>query len=566
MQPESLAESEMAAEVSPLAGKTAPASMLVNVPRLVTAYFSGRPDPAVPSQRVAFGTSGHRGSAFDNAFNEAHILAISQAICEHRHGASITGPLFIGIDTHALSIPALASALEVFAANGVTTMIDAHDGYTPTPVISHAILTTNRNRSGGLADGVVITPSHNPPEDGGFKYNPPNGGPADTDVTGWIERRANALLEADLRGVRRMPFERARRSACVHRYDYIGPYVADLANVVDMEAIRASGVTVGIDPLGGAAVGYWQPIIERYGLAATIVSDTVDPAFAFMTLDWDGNIRMDCSSPYAMARLIGMHDKFDVAFANDTDADRHGIVTRSNGLMNPNHYLAVAVSYLFANRADWPACSAVGKTIVSSGIIDRIAAKLGRKLVETPVGFKWFVDGLVGGSFGFAGEESAGASFLRRDGTVWTTDKDGLILGLLAAEITARSRRDPGQVFDGITRELGVPFYERIDAPASVEQKNLLKSLLPDRLGIKELAGEPVRATLNAAPGNGQPFGGIKVVAENGWFAARPSGTEDIYKIYAESFRNEAHLKQIQQEAQDAIAGVFEDVKAPGGG
>ncbi|MEO6381715.1 MAG: phosphoglucomutase (alpha-D-glucose-1,6-bisphosphate-dependent) [Nitrobacter sp.] len=556
----------MAAEVSPLAGKTAPASMLVNVPRLVTAYFSGRPDPAVPSQRVAFGTSGHRGSAFDNSFNEAHIQAISQAICEHRHGASITGPLFIGIDTHALSIPALASALEVFAANGVTTMIDAHDGYTPTPVISHAILTTNRNRSGGLADGVVITPSHNPPEDGGFKYNPPNGGPADTNITGWIERRANALLEADLRGVRRIPFERARRSACVHRYDYIGPYVADLANVVDMEAIRASGVTVGIDPLGGAAVGYWQPIIERYGLAATIVSDAVDPAFAFMTLDWDGKIRMDCSSPYAMARLIGMRDEFDVAFANDTDADRHGIVTRSNGLMNPNHYLAAAISYLFANRVDWSAGCAVGKTIVSSGIIDRVAVKLGRKLVETPVGFKWFVDGLVGGLFGLAGEESAGASFLRRDGTVWTTDKDGLILGLLAAEITARTRRDPGEVFEGITRELGVPFYERIDAPANVEQKNLLKWLSPDRLGIKELAGEPVRATLNAAPGNGQPFGGIKVVAENGWFAARPSGTEDIYKIYAESFRNEAHLKQIQQEAQDAIAGVFEDVKAPGGG
>jgi len=566
MQPEPLAESEMAAEVSPLAGKTAPASMLVNVPRLVTAYFSGRPDPAVPSQRVAFGTSGHRGSAFNNAFNEAHILAISQAICEHRRGARITGPLFIGIDTHALSIPALASALEVFAANGVTTMIDAHDGYTPTPVISHAILTTNRNRSGSLADGVVITPSHNPPEDGGFKYNPPNGGPADTDITGWIERRANALLEADLRCVRRMSFERARRSASVHRYDYIGPYVADLANVIDMEAIRASGVTVGIDPLGGAAVGYWQPIIERYGLAATIVSDAVDPAFAFMTLDSDGKIRMDCSSPYAMARLIGMRDKFDVAFANDTDADRHGIVTRSNGLMNPNHYLAAAISYLFANRADWPAGSAVGKTIVSSGIIDRVAAKLGRKLVETPVGFKWFADGLLGGSFGFAGEESAGASFLRRDGTVWTTDKDGLILGLLAAEITARTRRDPGEVFEGITRELGVPFYERIDAPANVEQKNLLKWLSPDRLGIKELAGEPVRATLNAAPGNGQPFGGIKVVADNGWFAARPSGTEDIYKIYAESFRDEAHVKQIQQEAQKAIAGMFESVKAPDGG
>jgi phosphoglucomutase len=554
----------MAAEISPLAGKTADPSMLVNVPRLVTAYFAGQPDPAVPSQRVAFGTSGHRGSAFNNAFNEAHILAISQAICEHRHGAGITGPLFMGIDTHALSIPALASALEVFAANGVTTMIDEHDGYTPTPVVSHAILTTNKNRTGGRADGVVITPSHNPPEDGGFKYNPPNGGPADTDITSAIERRANALLEDELRGVKRMPLERARRSGFVHRYDYIGPYVADLADVVDMEAIRASGVTIGIDPLGGAGVHYWQPIIERYGLAATVVSDVVDPTFSFMTVDWDGKIRMDCSSPYAMARLIGMRDKFDVAFANDTDADRHGIVTRSNGLMNPNHYLAAAISYLFTNRPHWRADSAVGKTIVSSGIIDRVAAKLGRKLVETPVGFKWFVDGLSDGSFGFAGEESAGASFLRGDGSAWTTDKDGVILGLLAAEVTARTRRDPAQVFDSLTSELGVPFYERIDAPASVEQKNLLKSLSPDKLGIKQLAGEPIHATLNAAPGNGQPFGGIKVVADNGWFAARPSGTEDVYKIYAESFRDQAHLKQIQQDAQDAIAAVFANANAAG--
>jgi phosphoglucomutase len=550
-------ENAMATETSPLAGKTAPPSMLVNVPRLITAYFAGRPDPTVSSQRVAFGTSGHRGSAFNNGFNEAHILAISQAICEHRRSAGINGPLFIGIDTHALSTPALASALEVFAANGVTTMIDQHDGYTPTPVISHAILTTNRNRSAGLADGVVITPSHNPPEDGGFKYNPPNGGPADTDVTGWVERRANALLEDNLKGVLRIPLERARRSACVHRYDYIGPYVADLGNVVDMEAIRVSGVTIGIDPLGSAGVHYWPPIIERYGLAATIVSDTIDPTFGFMTVDWDGKIRMDCSSPYAMARLIGLRDKFDVAFANDTDADRHGVVTRSNGLMNPNHYLAAAISYLFANRPDWRADSAVGKTIVSSGIIDRVTRKLGRKLVETPVGFKWFVDGLIGGSFGFAGEESAGASFLRRDGSVWTTDKDGIILGLLAAEITARTKHDPSQVFDGLTRELGVPFYERIDAPASPEQKNLLKSLSPDKLGIGELAGEPIRATLNAAPGNGQPFGGIKVITDNGWFAARPSGTEDVYKIYAESFRDERHLKRIQREAQEAIAGVF---------
>jgi phosphoglucomutase len=552
----------MAEKINPLAGKTAPPSLLVNVPRLLTAYFTGKPDPAVPSQRVAFGTSGHRGSSFNNAFNEAHILAISQAICEHRHGAGITGPLFVGIDTHALSIPAWTSAIEVFAANGVTTMIDEHDGYTPTPVISHAILTTNSNRSAGLADGVVITPSHNPPEDGGFKYNPPNGGPADTDITGWIERRANALLEDDLTGVKRIPIERARRTACVQRYDYIGPYVADLANVVDMEAIRASGVSIGIDPLGGAAVHYWRPIIERYGLHATVVSDTVDPTFAFMTVDWDGKIRMDCSSPYAMERLIGMREKFDVAFANDTDADRHGIVTRSNGLMNPNHYLAAAISYLFANRPGWRADAAVGKTIVSSGIIDRVATKLGRKLVETPVGFKWFVDGLSDGSFGFAGEESAGASFLRRDGSAWTTDKDGLILGLLAAEITAQTKRDPAEIFDGLTSELGVPFYQRIDAPATAEQKNLLKSLSPDQLGIKQLAGEPIRATLNAAPGNGQPFGGIKVVADNGWFAARPSGTEDVYKIYAESFRNEEHLRQIQQDAQDAIAAVFANVKA----
>lgn len=554
----------MAAEISPLAGKTAPPSMLVNVPRLVTAYFSGKPDPNVSSQRVAFGTSGHRGSAFNSAFNEPHILAISQAICEHRHGAGITGPLFIGIDTHALSIPALASALEVFAANGVITMIDEHDGYTPTPVISHAILTTNRKRSGGLADGVVITPSHNPPEDGGFKYNPPNGGPADTDITGWIERRANALLEDDLKAVKRIPLERARRSASVHRYDYIRPYIADLANIIDMEAIRSSRVTIGIDPLGGAGVHYWQPTIERYGLAATIVSDTVDPTFRFMSVDWDGKIRMDCSSPYAMAQLIGMRDRFDVAFANDTDADRHGIVTRSNGLMNPNHYLAAAISYLFANRPDWRADSAVGKTIVSSGIIDRVALRLGRKLVETPVGFKWFVEGLSDGSFGFAGEESAGASFLRRDGSAWTTDKDGIILGLLAAEITARTGRDPSQLFDGLTAELGVPFYERIDAPATAEQKNQLKSLSPQALGIKQLAGEPVRATLDAAPGNGQPFGGIKVLADNGWFAARPSGTEDVYKIYAESFRDETHLRQIQRDAQDAIAGVFASAKGSG--
>src|SRR5450432_1262238 len=422
--------------------------MLANIPRLVTAYFAGKPDPSVAAQRVAFGTSGHRGSALNNAFNEAHILAISQALCDHRKASGIDGPMFVGIDTHALAEPALASALEVFAANGVEVMVDEHDGYTPTPVISHAILTYNKSRTSGLADGVVITPSHNPPEDGGFKYNPPNGGPADTDITAGIERAANGFLEDDLRGVKRIPYDRARKSACVHAYDFVTPYVADLANVLDLEAIRSAGVKIGIDPLGGAGVRYWQPIIERYRLDATIVSDAVDPTFRFMTVDWDGKIRMDCSSPYAMARLIGMRDKFDVAFANDTDADRHGIVTGSNGLMNPNHYLAAAIAYLFEHRPGWSKDSAVGKTIVSSAIIDRVAAKIGRKLVETPVGFKWFVDGLIGGSFGFAGEESAGASFLRRDGSVWTTDKDGLILGLLAAEITARTGRDPAQHYD----------------------------------------------------------------------------------------------------------------------
>jgi phosphoglucomutase len=549
----------MAAEINPLAGKPAPPSMLVNVPRLVTAYFAGKPDPKVAAQRVAFGTSGHRGSAFNNAFNENHILSISQALCDHRRAVGIDGPLFLGIDTHALAEPALASALEVFAANGVEVMIDAHEGYTPTPVISHAILTYNKGRSSGLADGVVVTPSHNPPEDGGFKYNPPNGGPADTDITSSIEKAANRFLEDDLRGVKRIAYDRARKSASVHRYDYIGPYVADLANVLDMEAIRSAGVKIGIDPLGGAGVRYWQPIIERYRLNATIVSDAVDPTFRFMTVDWDGKIRMDCSSPYAMARLIGMRDRFDVAFANDTDADRHGIVTRSNGLMNPNHFLAAAISYLFEHRPHWRKDSAVGKTIVSSAIIDRVAKKLGRRLVETPVGFKWFVDGLIGGGFGFAGEESAGASFLRQDGSVWTTDKDGLILGLLAAEMTARTGRDPSQLFDQLTSELGVPFYERIDAPATPAQKNLLKALSPEKLGMTELAGEPVSATLTAAPGNGQSFGGIKVIADSGWFAARPSGTEDVYKIYAESFRSEAHLRQIQSEAQDAIARAFKN-------
>ncbi len=546
----------MAEQVSPLAGKPIDPSRLVNVPRLVTAYFTGRPDPAVAAQRVAFGTSGHRGSAFDNAFNEAHILAISQAICDYRKGKGIDGPLFIGIDTHALSAPALASALEVLAANGVETMIDAEGGYTPTPVISHAILAYNRGRDSGLADGIVITPSHNPPEDGGFKYNPPNGGPADTDVTGWMEKKANAYLEAKLEGVRRVA--NPLRSPQVHRYDFISPYVADLDAVLDMEAIRSSDVKIGIDPLGGAAIGYWHPIIERYGIAATVVNEVVDPAFRFMTADWDGKIRMDCSSPYAMTSLIGMRDRFDVAFANDTDADRHGIVAGSSGLMNPNHYLAVAIEYLFSNRPHWRTDSGVGKTVVSSGLIDRVAAKIGRRLVEVPVGFKWFVDGLVDGSLGFGGEESAGASFLRRDGSVWTTDKDGIILGLLAAEITARTGRDPGEAYKALTATLGVPFYARIDAPATVEQKKLLKALSAERLGMTELAGEPVQATLSHAPGNDGPIGGIKVVAANGWFAARPSGTEDVYKIYAESFQGTDHLRQIQTEAREAIGRVFQ--------
>ncbi len=545
------------AAVNPKAGKPLDASDLVDLPRLVTAYFTGRPDPSVPAQRVAFGTSGHRGSAFDDAFNEAHILAITQAICQHRAAQGVTGPLFIGIDTHALSVPALASALEVLAANGVETMVDAQQGYTPTPVISHAILRYNAGRSSGLADGIVVTPSHNPPEDGGFKYNGPNGGPADTDVTGWIQRTANALLEAKLAGVRRMPYAQAIRAPHVHRHDYITPYVEDLGAVVDMAAIRAAGVTIGIDPLGGAAVRYWDPVIARYGIAATVVNDVVDPTFRFMTADWDGRIRMDCSSPDAMTRLIGMRDRFDVAFANDTDADRHGIVTRSAGLMNPNHYLCVAIDYLWRNRPDWGATCGVGKTIVSSGLIDRVAARLGRRLVEVPVGFKWFVAGLLDRSLGFVGEESAGASFLRRDGTTWSTDKDGLILGLLAAEITARTGRDPGVAYQAITGALGAPSYARIDAPATAEQRRLLGRLSPDRLGITELAGETVTAMLTTAPGNDAPIGGIKVVAASGWFAVRPSGTEDVYKIYAESFRGEDHLRQIQQQAREAVSRAF---------
>ena len=538
--------------VSPFAGQLLPPSGLVDVPKLIAAYFTGRPDPANPAQRVAFGTSGHRGSSFDNSFNEAHILAISQAVC-HRRAATVNGPLFIGIDTHALSRPALVTALEVFAANEVDVFIDQHDGFTPTPVISHAILAYNRGRTTGLADGVVITPSHNPPEHGGFKYNTPDGGPADLDVTGDIERIANALLTAGLAGVKRVRLAGALTSGRVHRHDYVGPYVEDLAQVVDMDIIRSSGVRIGIDPLGGAGVGFWQPIIARYGIAATVISDAVDPTFRFMTADWDGRIRMDCSSPYAMTRLVAMHGEFDVAFANDTDADRHGIVAGS-GLMEANHVLATAIDYLYANRPAWGPAAAIGKTVVSSGIIDRVAARLGRALVDVPVGFKWFTKGLLAGTLGFAGEESGGASFLRRDGSVWTTDKDGLIVGLLAAEMTARTGKNPAAAYDRITQDLGPSWYERIDAPATAAERATLKGVTPEAIGIAELAGQPVRATITAAPGNGASIGGVKVEADDGWFAARPSGTEDIYKIYAESFRNEAHLRAIQEGAQGAMA------------
>jgi phosphoglucomutase len=547
----------MSERISPLAGKSAPKKLLVNVPRLMTAYFALLPDPSVTSQRVAFGTSGHRGSAFAGAFNEAHILAIAQAVCLYRRHAGTDGPLYLGMDTHALSEAAFATAIEVLAANGVETMIDEHRGYTPTPVISHAILSYNLGRKTGLADGIVISPSHNPPDEGGFKYNPTNGGPANVDVTGWIENAANEFLAKNLDGVARIPYERARKAACIHPHDYITPYVADLASVVDLEAVRAAGVRIGIDPLGGAAVQYWQPIIEHYGIAATVVNDAVDPTFGFMTVDWDGKIRMDCSSPYAMTRLIALQDKFDIAFANDTDADRHGIVCPSGGLMNPNYFLAAAISYLCANRPQWRRDSAIGKTVVSSGMIDRVAARLERKLIEVPVGFKWFSDGLIDGSLAFGGEESAGASFLRRDGSVWSTDKDGLIMGLLAAEMTARTGHDPNRFYASATQELGKSFYERIDAPATPEQKALLARLDPAEIDAKELAGEPVQAKLTRAPGNNEPIGGIKMIAKNGWFAARPSGTEDVYKIYAESFRGDEHLKQIQHDAQAFIARLF---------
>jgi phosphoglucomutase len=548
----------MSETISETAGKPADQSTLLDVPRLITAYFTRTPDLENPAQRVSFGTSGHRGSAFSDSFNEAHILAITQAICLYRAAQGTTGPLFIGIDTHALSIAALATAIEVLAANEVVTMIDQQGGFTPTPVISHAILGYNRGRDAGLADGIVVTPSHNPPADGGFKYNAPNGGPADTDATGWIERKANELLAQKLAGVKRMPYARAMKSSFVRRHDYVTPYVSDLANIIDMETIRESGVKIGIDPLGGAAVHYWAPVIERYRISATVVNDVVDPTFRFMTNDWDGKIRMDCSSPYAMTRLIALREKFDVAFANDTDADRHGIVAKSSGLMNPNHYLAVAIAYLWGNRPGWSGTCGVGKTVVSSALIDRVAGQIGRRLVEVPVGFKWFVDGLYDGSLGFGGEESAGASFLRRDGSVWSTDKDGLIAGLLAAEMTARNGIDPGASYARITESLGAPFYARIDAPATAGQRQRLKMLSAADIGLSELAGEAVTATYTKAPGNDAPIGGIKIVTEGGWFALRPSGTEDVYKIYAESFRSEAHLHRIQAEAQGAAGKVFD--------
>jgi phosphoglucomutase len=541
----------------PLAGKPAPRSILIDVPRLVSTYYTLAPDPAVPSQRVSFGTSGHRGSSLSGAFNEAHILAVTQAICRYRQSKGIDGPLFLGRDTHALSEPAFASAIEVLAANGVETVIDAADGFTPTPVISHAILTHNRGRTARLADGIVITPSHNPPEDGGFKYNPPDGGPADADITGAIEKDANAILAAGNREVRRMSLRQGLAAATTLRRDYITPYVEDLRQVVDIDAIRSSGLRLGVDPMGGAAVAYWAPIAQRLGLAIEVVNDAVDPTFAFMTVDKDGRIRMDCSSPYAMAGLIGLKDRFDLAFGNDTDCDRHGIVTRSGGLMNPNHYLSVAIWYLFQNRPGWRADAAVGKTLVSSSMIDRVAGSLGRRLVEVPVGFKWFVPGLLDGSLGFGGEESAGASFLRRDAGVWTTDKDGVILDLLAAEITAKQGRDPSEIYRELTRQFGDPVYERIDAPAPPAEKAILKRLSPAAVAARELAGEPITAKLTAAPGNGAPIGGLKVVTENGWFAARPSGTEDVYKIYAESFRDREHLRRIQEEARSIVSAAL---------
>ncbi len=542
----------------PLAGKPAPQEILADIPRLLADYAAVRPDPDNPAHRVSFGTSGHRGVSSDGSFNEDHILAISQAICEHRAAAGVRGPLFMGMDTHALSRPALETALEVFAANGVTAMVQEGLGYTPTPVISHAILTHNRQAKGAdRADGVVVTPSHNPPSDGGFKYNPPEGGPADTATTKAIEDRANEILRQKLAPVRRMGFARALSADTTHHYDYVRPYVDDLGDILDMEAIAAAGLKIGADPLGGSGIGFLAPIAERWGLNLTVVNTVVDPTFSFMTVDKDGKIRMDCSSPYAMRPLIAHKDGFDVAFGNDPDFDRHGIVTRSHGLMNPNHYLAVAVDYLFRNRPGWRADAAVGKTVVTSSMVDRVAASLGRKLSEVPVGFKWFVEGLIDGSYGFGGEESAGASFLRKDGSVWTTDKDGIIMGLLAAEITARTGRDPAEVYAELTARHGDPLYERLDAPATPAQKAAFKRLTPNMVAADTLAGEPITARLTHAPGNGADIGGLKVVAQNGWFAARPSGTENIYKIYAESFLGREHLERVKAEAQAMVDTAF---------
>jgi phosphoglucomutase len=544
------------------AGKPADPAQLVNIPRLVASYYTIKPDPAESTQRVAFGTSGHRGSSFHASFNEDHILAITQAICEYRKQQGTTGPVFLALDTHALSEPAFLSALEVLAANHVEVRIDAAGGYTPTPALSYAILSYNHNRKDGLADGIVITPSHNPPEDGGFKYNPPSGGPADTNATKWIENYANDLLRRKLEGVHRTSAERALRAPTTSRHDYVAQYVDGLASVIDFDAIKRSGLNLGVDPLGGAGVAYWPRIGERYRLKLTVVNSDVDPTFRFMTVDWDGKIRMDCSSPYAMAGLIAMKDRFDIAFACDTDHDRHGIVTPSSGLLNPNHYLSVAIDYLFRHRPHWRQDAAVGKTLVSSSMIDRVTADLGRRLDEVPVGFKWFVDGLLNGSLGFGGEESAGASFLKRDGGVWSTDKDGLIMGLLSAEITAKLGKDPGKRYGELTEKFGAPVYERIDAPATPEEKAILQKLSPEQVTAKELAGEKIEAMLTKAPANGAPIGGLKVVTKNGWFAARPSGTEDVYKIYGESFLGKEHLTRIQKEAQALIAKVFESAGA----
>ncbi len=542
---------------SPLAGKPAPQNLLINVPRLVSAYYTHKPDPDNEGERVSFGTSGHRGSSLERSFNEHHILAVCAALCEYRTNEGVTGPLFIGMDTHALSEAARATASEVFAAHGLTVMLQEGLGYTPTPVVSHAILTYNRGRTDGLADGVVITPSHNPPEDGGFKYNPPNGGPADTGTTSWVQNRANEILKEGVEGVKRLPFERALGADTTHLYDFMTPYIEDLANVVDMDAVAGAGLKIGVDPMGGAGIAFWEPIAERYGLNLNVVNPHVDPTFSFMTVDKDGKIRMDCSSPFAMASLISLKEDFDIAFGNDPDYDRHGIVTKSAGLMNPNHYLAVAINYLFQNRPRWREDAAVGKTLVSSSMIDRVAKDLGRPLAEVPVGFKWFVDGLLNGSYGFGGEESAGASFLRRDGTVWTTDKDGIVMDLLAAEITAKTGRDPGEHYRELEQRFGSPVYARLDAPANAAQKAALKDLSPDAVTDTELAGEPIQQTLTRAPGNDAPIGGLKVVTKSGWFAARPSGTEDIYKIYAESFEGEEHLARIQEEAQALVSKAF---------